>query len=228
MFNLDTIDLVVIADEIILGKITTTNSNQSQTINTLSSANVAKTNPPFDASIIPEKFIGKAQETFAKYLSDFDESSGWDFWFDEDNIKGFRKTDDDGLLCVRGVGMIPVSMPTLFRFILDVGKISIANPQIVFAEKVKTFNSNCWARLMKFEKAPFNIVAQRYFREIMHWCVLEDGRLLLHSWTDDIGDYHGPMDPGMIEAFFHYNGMLIESRGDSGVHVTYISKVLIN
>jgi hypothetical protein len=61
---------------------------------------------------------------------------------------------------------------------------------------------------------------------MMNWCMLEDGRVLIHSWSENLDDLCPPEDQSsMCKAIFHYNAMILESRGDAGCYMTYVAKV---
>jgi hypothetical protein len=192
-----------------------------------SPAPVGKADPSFAASVPPE-LCGLVESTFDRYFCPYLSlpltagAGGWQPWFESDGVVCRSKQEGD-VMCVRGDCTMPVAAAAVFRYALDAARCKDFIPLVVEARPLRSFTPHCWARMLKFEKVwP---VAQRYFVELCHWCLLPDGRVAVHGRSALLDSLHAPEPAAQVRGTMHFNNILIEPRGPAGCAVTYFAKV---
>ena len=77
-------------------------------------------------------------------------------------------------------------------------------------------------------QVPLNVVAQRYSVELVSWCLLDNGKILVYSYSQNFDDLHPDFDvEGLVRAKIYFNSLLVEPRGNDGSLITYVTKVYI-
>ena len=68
-------------------------------------------------------------------------------------------------------------------------------------------------------------IAQRCVTDLIHWCLLPDGRVLIHSRSEVLEDKMTSEERSLMRATMHFNFLLLEAKDDSGCLLTNYLKV---